>query len=211
MRLVIYEGKTGWKEGEWVDFQKPIDLVDVYEDSVYKSLIEKLPSCSLNFDFSIEKGDPSNLKIPCMIGHKFIANAHIDLDLPMNVMSLAYYNAIRNDGYEYKGQNFVGIRKDMHVFVDNMSHVMDFTILENVEANIEPRIQRLDDFGKLDRITQGKYDDDAEKKEDEGEYGEEDNDNVEEEEEPDEYTKEGLEVELEFQGTIVMTLLHHND
>ncbi|GJT18180.1 MAK10-like protein [Tanacetum coccineum] len=55
------------KEGEWVDVEQPLDLVNVYEDSVYKSLIEKMPSCLLNFDFRIEKGNPSNLKIACMI------------------------------------------------------------------------------------------------------------------------------------------------
>nr|GEU52405.1 protein kinase-like domain, concanavalin A-like lectin/glucanase domain protein [Tanacetum cinerariifolium] len=82
----------------------------------------------------IKKGDPSNLKIPCMIGRKFIASAYIDLDLPMNIMSLAYYNAIRNQEYEHGWLNFAGIGKDMHVFVQNMSHVMDFTIFENVEA-----------------------------------------------------------------------------
>ncbi|GJV31758.1 hypothetical protein Tco_1392158 [Tanacetum coccineum] len=100
-------------------------------------------SCSFNFEFKIEKGDPSNLKIPCMIGHKFIANGYIDLDLPMNVTSLAYYNAIRNQGYEHRGLNFVGIRKDMHVFVGNMSHVMDFTVLNNVEANIDPILSQV--------------------------------------------------------------------
>ncbi|GJV38697.1 hypothetical protein Tco_1411174 [Tanacetum coccineum] len=128
------------KEGEWTDDEQPLDLVDVRKDLVYETLIEKMLSCSLNFNFRIKKGDPSNLKIPCMIGQKFIANAYIDLDLPMNVMSLAYYNAIRNQGYEYRGLNFVGIGKDMHVFVGNMSHVMDFTILENVEANIDPSL-----------------------------------------------------------------------
>ncbi|GJS91553.1 reverse transcriptase domain-containing protein [Tanacetum coccineum] len=95
-----------------------------------------MPSCSLNFVFRIEKWDPSNLKVPCMIGRKFIANSYIDLDLPANVMSLAYYNTIRNQEYEHIGVNFVGIGRDMHLFVGNMSHVMDFTILENVEANI---------------------------------------------------------------------------
>ncbi|GJW08432.1 hypothetical protein Tco_1570855 [Tanacetum coccineum] len=50
----------------------------------------------------IEKGDPSNLKISCMIG-----------------------------------------RKDMHVFVGNMSHVMDFTIIENLEANIDPILSQV--------------------------------------------------------------------
>ncbi|GKF01084.1 hypothetical protein Tco_0028007, partial [Tanacetum coccineum] len=71
---------------------------------------------------------------------KFIASAYIDLDSPMNIMSLACYNAIRNQGYEFRGQNFVGIGRDMHLFVGNMSLVMDLTILENIEANIDPSL-----------------------------------------------------------------------
>nr|GEY91910.1 hypothetical protein [Tanacetum cinerariifolium] len=86
------------KEEEWVKYEEPIDLVDTNEESIYESLIEKMPICSLNFNFRIEKGNLSNLKIQCMIGRKFIANAYIDLDSPMNVMSLACYNAIRNWG-----------------------------------------------------------------------------------------------------------------
>ncbi|GJZ06694.1 hypothetical protein Tco_0540487 [Tanacetum coccineum] len=37
----------------------------------------------------------------------------------------------------------IGIGKDMHVFVENMSYVMDFTILENVEANIDPSLSQV--------------------------------------------------------------------
>ncbi|GJV61952.1 hypothetical protein Tco_1468052 [Tanacetum coccineum] len=58
----------------------------------------------------------------------------------MNVMSLAYYNTIRSQGYEHRGFNFVRTIMDMHVFVGNMSYVMDFTILENVKANIDPSL-----------------------------------------------------------------------
>ncbi|GKA83300.1 hypothetical protein Tco_0804895 [Tanacetum coccineum] len=78
-----------------------------------------------------------------MIGRKFIDNAYIDLDLPMNIMSLAYYNTIRNQGYEHGGLNFVGIGMDMHEFVGNTSYVMDFTIFENVEANIDPSLSQV--------------------------------------------------------------------
>ncbi|GKC84268.1 hypothetical protein Tco_1139985 [Tanacetum coccineum] len=118
-----HEPELGGEE-EWMEYKQPHDLVDVRDESVYESLIEKMPSCSLNFDFRIEKGDPSNLKISCMIGCKFIANAHIDLDLPMNVMSLAYYNTIRSQGYEHRGLNFLGIGMDMHVFIGNMSYLI---------------------------------------------------------------------------------------
>ncbi|GJQ98289.1 hypothetical protein Tco_0009428 [Tanacetum coccineum] len=64
------EAKEVEEEGEWIEYEEPMDLVDVPDDEVYKSLIEKMPS----------------------------SNAYIDLDLPMNVMSLACYNAIRNRG-----------------------------------------------------------------------------------------------------------------
>ncbi|GJX05259.1 putative ribonuclease H-like domain-containing protein [Tanacetum coccineum] len=47
--------------------------------------------------------------------HKFMANAYIDVDLPMNIMSLAYYKSIRKDGYEYRGRNFMRLGRDMHV------------------------------------------------------------------------------------------------
>ncbi|GJR82456.1 hypothetical protein Tco_0153241 [Tanacetum coccineum] len=55
------------KEEEYVEYEEPLDLVDMNEESVYESLIEKMSSCSLNFDFMIEKEDPRNLKISCMI------------------------------------------------------------------------------------------------------------------------------------------------
>ncbi|GJV77681.1 hypothetical protein Tco_1509265 [Tanacetum coccineum] len=116
--------------------------IDVYDELVYESLIEKTPSCSLNFDFRIEKGNPNYLKIPCIIGYNFISKACNDLDLSMNIMSLAYYNTIRSQGYEHRGVNFVRIGMDMHMFVRNMSYVMDFTILKNVEANIDPSLSQ---------------------------------------------------------------------
>nr|GEX09816.1 uncharacterized mitochondrial protein AtMg00820-like [Tanacetum cinerariifolium] len=87
-----------------------------------------------------KKGDPRNLRIPWMIRHKFTANAYSVVDLPMNIMSLAYYKSIRMNGYEYMGRNFVGLGRDMHVFVGNTSYVMDFTILESIENNIDPSL-----------------------------------------------------------------------
>ncbi|GJZ25178.1 hypothetical protein Tco_0562637 [Tanacetum coccineum] len=39
------------KEEEWMEYEQPLDLVDVRDESVYESLIEKMPSYSLNFEF----------------------------------------------------------------------------------------------------------------------------------------------------------------
>ncbi|GJT19254.1 MAK10-like protein [Tanacetum coccineum] len=61
---------------EWLDVKEPLDLVDTSEESVYELLIKEMPKCLLNYDFRIKKDDLRNLKIPCMIGHKFTANAY---------------------------------------------------------------------------------------------------------------------------------------
>ncbi|GJX56144.1 hypothetical protein Tco_0286041 [Tanacetum coccineum] len=128
---------------EWIDVEEPLDLIDTSEDSVYESLIQELPKYSLDYDFRIKKGDPRNLKIPCMIGYRFTANVYIDIDLPMNIISLAYYNSIRKNGYEYMERNFVGLGRDMHVFLGNISYVIDFTILESIETNINPSLSNV--------------------------------------------------------------------
>ncbi|GJU41255.1 hypothetical protein Tco_1194212 [Tanacetum coccineum] len=128
---------------EWLDVEEPLDLVDTSEASVYESLNKEMPKCSLNYDFKIKRGDPRNLKIPCMIGHKFTANAYIDVELPMNIMSLAYYNSIINNGCEYRGRNFIGLGRGMHVCVGNISYVIDFTILENIKTNIDPSLSHV--------------------------------------------------------------------
>ncbi|GJS20165.1 putative reverse transcriptase domain-containing protein [Tanacetum coccineum] len=115
---------------EWLDVEEPLDLVNTSEKLVYESLIKEMPKCSLNYDFRIKKGNPRNLKIPCMVGHKFAVNAYIDVDLPMNIMSLAYYNSIRKDGYEYMGRNFAGLGRDMHIAclaINRKYGIMTFT------------------------------------------------------------------------------------
>nr|GEV21923.1 protein kinase-like domain, concanavalin A-like lectin/glucanase domain protein [Tanacetum cinerariifolium] len=122
---------------KWLDVKEPLDLVDTSKESVYESLIKEIPNCLLNYDFRIKKGDPRNLKIPCVIGHKFIANTYVDVDLPMSIMSLAYYKYIRKNRYKYRGRKFVGLGRYMHVSVENMSYIIDFAILENIETNIE--------------------------------------------------------------------------
>ncbi|GJR50621.1 hypothetical protein Tco_1401142 [Tanacetum coccineum] len=52
------------------------------------------------------------------------------------------YN-VRKNGYEYRGRNFVGLGRDMRVFVGNISYVIDFTILENIESSINPSLSHV--------------------------------------------------------------------
>ncbi|GKC08534.1 zinc finger, CCHC-type containing protein [Tanacetum coccineum] len=72
-------------EIEWLDVEEPLDIVNTSEQSVYESLIKEIPKCSLNYDFRIKKGDPRNLKIPCMIGH--IKNACLTINRKYELMT----------------------------------------------------------------------------------------------------------------------------
>lgn len=77
------------------------------DDSDYDRMIDESKKLALNNVYRIKRYDPYKLKIPCMIGHKYFYNAYIDVDLPINVLSLFHYNTICSWGLEHKGLNFV--------------------------------------------------------------------------------------------------------
>nr|GEX84940.1 hypothetical protein [Tanacetum cinerariifolium] len=55
-------------------------------------------------------------------------------EYPINVMSKSFYNLILKENIEYKGKNVVGVFMNMHIFVGNFSIVIDFAIVENMDA-----------------------------------------------------------------------------
>jgi hypothetical protein len=55
----------------------------------------------------IRQRNPNNLKIPCMIGHKYFDNIYINAFLPKNFMSLFHYNNICRWGMIYKGEKWL--------------------------------------------------------------------------------------------------------
>ncbi|GJT68810.1 hypothetical protein Tco_1020290 [Tanacetum coccineum] len=96
-------------------------------------------------------GYPSNLKIPCNIGHVHVEKAYIDLNSPLNVMTRMLYNWIirsqlepREDLEVIRGIcNFTGRVKGMHVFVGNFTYVSDFMIVEDISSIIDPRLSQV--------------------------------------------------------------------
>ncbi|GJV22266.1 hypothetical protein Tco_1371286 [Tanacetum coccineum] len=48
----------------------------------------------------IKRGDPWSLKIPCVIDTVYTVHAYIDLQSPVNIMSRAYYNKIREKSFQ---------------------------------------------------------------------------------------------------------------
>ncbi|GJZ79170.1 hypothetical protein Tco_0644007 [Tanacetum coccineum] len=99
----------------------------------------------------IKRGNPSNLKIPCNIGHVHIERAYIDLDSPLNIMSRSCYNWIMTARLAPKKSpkspnrlnNFTGSAKGMHIFVGNFTYVSDFMIIEDISSVIDPRVSHV--------------------------------------------------------------------
>ncbi|GKC37585.1 hypothetical protein Tco_1049969, partial [Tanacetum coccineum] len=94
----------------------------------------------------IMEGCPSNLKIPCNIGHVHVEKAYIDLNSPLNIMTQMMYNWImrrklnpREDS-DRGVSNFMGRIKGMHVFLGNFTYVTNFLIVEDISSIIDPRL-----------------------------------------------------------------------
>ncbi|GKA39608.1 hypothetical protein Tco_0732159 [Tanacetum coccineum] len=114
------------------------------ELAYHKELGETQPPF-LTIEPKIRRSDPWSLKIPCAIGIIYMGHAYIDLQSPINIMSRAYYNKIkekpfqarRNPYQPYKFYNFVGRAKNMHIFVGCFIYVVDFMILEDLGSIID--------------------------------------------------------------------------
>ncbi|GJY74908.1 hypothetical protein Tco_0479339, partial [Tanacetum coccineum] len=94
----------------------------------------------------ITEGCPSNLKIPCNIGHMHVEKAYVDLNSPLNVMTRMMYNWIMRRKLDPRENsdggiiNFTGRIKGMHVFIGNFTYVTDFLIVEYISSIIDPRL-----------------------------------------------------------------------
>ncbi|GKB87028.1 hypothetical protein Tco_0959300 [Tanacetum coccineum] len=97
----------------------------------------------------ITEGCPSNLKIPCNIGHVHVENAYFDLDSHLNIMTRMVYNWIMRRKLNPRENsdrgifNFTGRIKGMHVFVENFTYVTDFMIIEDMSSIIDPRLSQV--------------------------------------------------------------------
>ncbi|GJR46833.1 retrotransposon ORF1 [Tanacetum coccineum] len=97
-----------------------------------------------------EKGGcPSNLKIPCNIGHVHVEKAYVDLTSSLNIMTRMLYNWIMRRKLEPMKDPNRGIRnctgrfKRMHIFVGNFTYVSDFIIVEDISSIIDPRLSQV--------------------------------------------------------------------
>ncbi|GJV60362.1 MAK10-like protein [Tanacetum coccineum] len=99
----------------------------------------------------IAEGCPSNLKIPCNIGHVHMKKAYINLNSLLNIMTRMQYNWIMRKqlkpGEDPEGirgiRNFTERIKGMHIFVGNFTYVSDFMIIEDISSIIDPRLSQV--------------------------------------------------------------------
>ncbi|GKE22459.1 hypothetical protein Tco_1433971 [Tanacetum coccineum] len=105
----------------------------------------------------ITEGCPSNLKIPCNIGHVHVEKAYIHPNSALNIMTRMMYKWIIRrilDPRENSNKgvsNFIGKIKGMHVLVGNFTYIVDFMIVMDISLIIDPRYKGLktkknDDF-----------------------------------------------------------------
>ncbi|GJW85507.1 RNA-directed DNA polymerase, eukaryota, reverse transcriptase zinc-binding domain protein [Tanacetum coccineum] len=133
------------------DFEEELfkDMFPTEEELAYhKELLDEPKPHLLTREPKIRRGDPWSLKIPCVIGTIYTGHAYIDLQSPVNIMSCAHYNKIREKQFQarrnpfepYKFCNFIGRARNMHVFVGSFIYVISFMILEELGDVIDDRL-----------------------------------------------------------------------
>nr|GEV68811.1 homeodomain-like protein [Tanacetum cinerariifolium] len=86
-----------------------------------------------NHDKKIHTYCAYNLKFSCMIGFEFL-HANFFPILYVNVMSKKFYNSIRKEKLEYKGNNVVRALMNIPIFVGTFSILTDFAVLEDMDT-----------------------------------------------------------------------------
>nr|GEU71356.1 hypothetical protein [Tanacetum cinerariifolium] len=75
--------------------------------------------------------DGDDLTFHCMIGfRKFVA--YFDPFLPINIITRKAYNTIMVEELESTGKNLVAIVRDVYLFIDSFTYIMDFVVLEDI-------------------------------------------------------------------------------
>ncbi|GJX76422.1 hypothetical protein Tco_0323233 [Tanacetum coccineum] len=94
----------------------------------------------------ITEGCPSNLKIPCNIGHVHVEKTYIDPNSPLNRMVYNWIMKRKLDPRENSNRgvgNFTGRIKGMHVFLGNFTYIVDFMIVEDISSIIALRLSQV--------------------------------------------------------------------
>ncbi|GJV08445.1 retrotransposon ORF1 [Tanacetum coccineum] len=149
---IILKDDNSYRDGPKAGVQE-VEYFDTFptrsELAYHKYLMcGPIPSIFLWNPIIIE-GCPSNLKIPCNIGHVHVEKAYIDLNSPLNIMTRMMYNWIMRRKLDPRENanggisNFTRMIKGMHVFIGNFTYVVDFMIFKDISSIIDPRLSQV--------------------------------------------------------------------
>nr|GEY60576.1 hypothetical protein [Tanacetum cinerariifolium] len=104
---------------------------DSDDGEMLNELIEYENAGTLRQERIINCFNRHDLAFQCMIGFRKFT-AYLDPFLPMNIISRKAYNTIMVGGREGTGKNLVAIVKEVYVFVESFTYIMDFVLLEDI-------------------------------------------------------------------------------
>ncbi|GJY89174.1 hypothetical protein Tco_0503802 [Tanacetum coccineum] len=127
---------------------------DTYDDSSEEKLGKDESAVTRELEVGnpiIVGGSPSNIKIPCNIGHVHVEKAYIDLNSSLNVMTRMQYNWIMRKQLEPREDpegireisNFTGRIKGIHIFIGIFTYISDFMIVEDISSIIDHRLSQV--------------------------------------------------------------------
>ena len=130
----------------FIDFEENNDALGVSLDD-FQVEVEKVPlvdkqpkeagrTMFFGMGTRIHYRNPYNLQLSCKIGY---ADFHpfVDTSSPVNIISKECYNQIMIKELEYKGNNFLGIATNVHIFIGMYTFLVDFVVLDDVSEFVE--------------------------------------------------------------------------
>ncbi|GKE88604.1 hypothetical protein Tco_1566079 [Tanacetum coccineum] len=133
--------RNNFKEGLFKD-RFPTEEELVY----HKELLGEPQPPFSTLEPKIRRGDPWSLKIPYVIGTVYTGHAYIDLQSPVNIMSRAYYNKIREKPFSINVVKPIPIHTSFAtsleepktcIYLLDVFYVVDFMILEDLGSIID--------------------------------------------------------------------------
>nr|GEW21822.1 Pol polyprotein [Tanacetum cinerariifolium] len=122
-------------DDESIDTPLVSPFLDSGEDSDDGEVLNELEKCGnarqLCHERAINSFNGDDLAFQCMIGlRKFVA--YFDPSLPMKIITRKAYNTIMVEGLESTEKNLVSIVRDVYVFVESFTYIIDYVILEDI-------------------------------------------------------------------------------
>ncbi|GJU83799.1 hypothetical protein Tco_1286164 [Tanacetum coccineum] len=138
-----FEEETKTEEEE-EDNPEHFDTFPTMRELGYYEWLLKNPQ-TLRVKAKIRTKNLNNVKFSCMVGHFDKKQAYLDMESPINIMSMLHYNWIMSNRLEPRRKpsnpekicNFLGRVRGLKVFIGNFTYECDFMVLEDTTSVID--------------------------------------------------------------------------